>query len=397
MALKVMTVAEMRLELLLEAARSGESVAAVCRRHGISRETFYVYKRRFLAEGPDGLEPRPKTPLRQPRRMAADVEDQICRMRKEHPRWGARRIKTELARAGFEAPAISSIHRAMVRNDLVVQLPQRPRPALLRFERATPNDLWQIDATLLRLVDGEKVWVMDILDDHARFCLAARVGDGPTGQAAWNCFAWAAARYGLPTQLLSDNGSCFTGRLKDHEVEFERRLSVLGVKLIHSRPYHPQTLGKLERFHRTLKEWLKDEPAARSPVELQEQLDNFRRHYNEKRPHQGIEDATPAERYRPGTPEVLPVPPEDPPVLPSPRGAILRWVNRNGAFSYRGFAIGVGKAWARYQLRIVEVEGVVQVFHGDELIRALVLDPNRSFQGTGHRPISPGRARKGAR
>ena len=184
------------------------------------------------------------------------IEEQVCRLRKDHPRWGARRIRAELARQGMSPPAVSSIHRALVRNNLVALQPSRPRPATKRFERASPNDLWQIDATRLLLGDEEEVWVMDILDDHARFCLAARVGNGPTGQAAWECFEWAVGRYGLPRQLLSDNATCFTGRLIGARVEFERRLATLGVKLVNSSPYHPQTLGKLERFHRTLKEWL---------------------------------------------------------------------------------------------------------------------------------------------
>src|ERR1700694_1974416 len=117
MALRVMAMAEMRLEVLLEATRSGETVTAVCRRHGISRETFYVYLRRFQAEGIEGLEPRSRQPVNQPQRMPATVEETVCRLRKEHPRWGARRIRTELARSGITPPAVSSIHRALVRNN----------------------------------------------------------------------------------------------------------------------------------------------------------------------------------------------------------------------------------------------------------------------------------------
>lgn len=111
MALRVMAMAEMRLEVLLEAARSGETVTAVCKRHGISRETFYVYLRRFQAEGIEGLEPRSRQPVRQPQRMPATIEERVCLLRKEHPRWGARRIRTELMRKGVNAPAVSSIHQ----------------------------------------------------------------------------------------------------------------------------------------------------------------------------------------------------------------------------------------------------------------------------------------------
>jgi transposase InsO family protein len=249
MALRVMSMAEMRLEVLLEAARSGEIVTEVCRRHGISRKTYYAYLKRFRSEGVSGLEPRSRQPINQPQRMDPVAGEALCRLRRDHPKWGARRIRAELTRRGTKPPAVSSIHRALVRNNLVAVGPSRPRPATRRFERASPNDLWQIDATRLLLADETEVWIMDMLDDHDRFCLTARVEKGPTGAAAWDAFEWAVKRYGLPSQLLSDNGACFTGRLVGGEVEFERRLWALGVKTIHSRRYHPQTCGKLERFH----------------------------------------------------------------------------------------------------------------------------------------------------
>lgn len=386
MALRVMSMAEMRLELLLEATRSGESVTAICRRYGISRETFYVYLRRFQAEGFEGLEPRSRQPHRQPGRMPPAIEEQVCRMRKDHPRWGARRIRTELTRAGVSPPAVSSIHRALVRNNLVALRPPRPKPATMRFERSSPNDLWQIDASELTLAAGERVWSMDILDDHARFCLGLRVATGPTGEAAWACFEWAVSRYGLPAQVLSDNGLCFTGRLHGATVEFERRLEALGIKFLHSRPYHPQTLGKLERFHRTMKEWLADRPMAASVDELQAVLDEFRRHYNDERPHQGIADATPTERYRASPPPTAPLP-GPLPEQPYPAGTILRRVSHNGSLGYRGYLIQVPSAWGGYQLRITEIDGVVHIFYGEQLVRALVIDETRYNQPLGMHAI----------
>jgi transposase InsO family protein len=398
MALRVMSVTDMRLEVLLEAARSGETVTAICKRFEISRETYYVYLRRYRAEGVDGLEPRSRQPFNQPQRMPADVEERICKMRKDHPKWGARRIRAELRRKGTDPPAVSSIHRALVRNHLIPLSPTRPRPATQRFERTSPNDLWQIDATRLLLADETEVWVMDVLDDHARFCLAARVGDGPTTKAAWECFEWAIRRYGLPAQLLSDNGTCFTGRLIGAEVEFERRLGTLGIALIHSRPYHPQTCGKLERFHRTMKEWLAERPRAKSPAELQELLDVFRSHYNEERPHQGIGDATPAERFSAIPLEPLTSVPGLPPEVIYPPGAILRKVSSCGNLGYRGRQIQVGSEWNDYRLRVTEIDGVVHIFYGEQLVRALVLDPAIHYYPIGRRRdrIPKGRKPKAA-
>jgi transposase InsO family protein len=388
MALRVMSVTDMRLEVLLEAARSGETVTAICQRFEISRETYYVYLRRYRAEGVEGLEPRSRQPLNQPQRMPADIEERICKMRKDHPKWGARRIRAELRRKGVDAPAVSSIHRALVRNHLIPLTPTRPRPATKRFERTSPNDLWQIDATRLLLADETEVWVMDILDDHARFCLAARVGDAPTTKAAWECFEWAIRRYGIPAQVLSDNGTCFTGRLIGGEVEFERRLATLGIKTIHARPYHPQTCGKLERLHRTMKEWLADYPHAKTPEELQALLDAFRSHYNEERPHQGIDDATPAERFNAASVEPVTSVPGVAPEILYPAGAILRKVSSCGNVAYRGHQIQVGSEWNHHRLRLTEIDGVVHVFYGEQLIRALVLDPEVDYY-----PIGRGRDR----
>jgi transposase InsO family protein len=380
MALRVMSMAEMRLEVLLEAARSGETVSEVCRRFGISRKTYYVYLRRYQAEGVEGLEPRSRVPRHQPGRMPGDVELEICRLRKDHPKWGARRIRAELTRAGVAAPAVSSIHQALVRNYLVALQPKRPRKADRRFEREAANDLWQIDATRFVLAGGDAVWVMDMVDDHARFLLAARVAESPSGEAAWACFEWAVVRYGLPKEVLSDNGTCFTGRLKNVEVVFERRLRLLGVKMLNSRPYHPQTLGKLERYHRTFKEWMGDVPVPATMAELQDQLDRFRDHYNVERPHQGIADDTPAERYDVAAP-TMPSP-EAPVEEPSyPTHAIVRTVNRNGVFGFQGYAIGVGKRWGGKRVQVIELGGIVHAYYGDRLLRSLVIDTTAQFQG----------------
>jgi transposase InsO family protein len=226
------------------------------------------------------------------------LEVRIVQMRQDHPRWGARRIRAELTRAGIDPPVVSTIHQVLVRNGLVAVRPPRQGRADKRFEREIANDLWQIDATRIVAADETEVWVVDVIDDHSRFLLAAIAGPAATGDLAWDAFEIAASRYGLPRQVLSDNGLIFTGRLHGTEVAFEVSLKELGVELINSAPYHPQTLGKLERFHRTVKEWLHDEGPPETLEHLQELLDGFRFHYNRRRPHQGIDDATPAGTLR---------------------------------------------------------------------------------------------------
>lgn len=382
MALKVVSMHELKLEVLSEPERTGETVAEVCLRHGISRASFYRYRRRFLQQGWEGLEPRSRRPRASPARMEAALEAEICTLRRRHPRFGARRIRAELRRAGVEPPATSTIHQVLRRNHLVAPQPPRRRKASRRFEREAPNDLWQIDATQVVLADEREAWVLDCLDDHARLLLHALACQSPSGDAAWRCFTSAAAEYGLPRQLLSDNHLSFTGRLFGHEVAFERRLRELGVELLNAAPAHPQTLGKLERFHRTLKEWLEDEGPARDLDELQALLDRFRTHYNEERPHQGIGDQTPAERYRgsarAGLLEAPALAPGEEPRYP-PR-AIVRAVASNGVFAYGGSHINIGVRFAGAQVRIVEAGELVHVYYGEELVRSLAPDLSRRYQ-----------------
>jgi transposase InsO family protein len=395
-ALKVVTMAELRLDVLTEPLRSGETVADVCRRYGISRDTYYRYRRRYLAEGLEGLEDRSRRPRSSPAQIPVEVEIRICDMRRDHPRWGARRIRAELTREGIEAPAVSTVHRVLRRNGLVAaQPPRRPR-ADKRFEREIANDLWQIDATQIPLGNGTKAWVVNVLDDHSRYLLATLAGEAATGELAWDTFEIAASRYGLPRQVLSDNGLCFTGRLHGVEVAFEHSLSDLGVELINSAPYHPQTLGKLERFHRTLKDWLADEGPPFDLEHLGELLDGFRHHYNRQRPHQGIDDQTPAERYEPA-----PLPPAQIRLAgpgemtePSyPPHSIIRKVGATGSFGYQGKLIQVGTRWVGAQVRVIPIGELIHVYYGERVIRTLTIDPDRYYQAlngrhNGRRPTS---------
>ena len=386
MALKVVSMHELKLEVLLESERTGETVVEVCLRRGISRATYYRYRRRYLEEGSPGLEPRSRRPHASPAQIEAALEAEICTLRRRHPKWGARRIHAELAREGIAPPAVATIHRALRRNNLVAPQPPRRPQASKRFEREAANDLWQIDATEVRLASG-RAWIVDCLDDHARYLLSALACRSPNGDAAWRCFAAAAADQGLPRQLLSDNGTSFTGRLLGVEVAFERRLAEVAVELINARPYHPQTLGKLERFHRTLKEWLKDEGPARDLDELQALLDRFRQHYNEERPHQGIGNQTPLERYQSAASAGSLAAPAraDQAAAHYPRHSIVRAVAANGVFAYRGNHINIGARYAGARVRIVQAGELVHIYHGNELVRSLAPDHRRRYQRLGKR------------
>ena len=241
------------METKLQAVFSGEvagvriNVSEICRQLGISRETFYKYRRRYREQGPPGLLERSRAPHRSPHLMAPGLEDEIVRLRKElRPDNGAQSIAWALARSGLRSPAVSTVHRALVRRGLVTPQPhKRPKSAGRRFVWPRPNDAWQIDATCWVLRDGSDAWVMDVLDDHSRLLTAARAWPGPSSAAAWDAFSRGAEAYGLPARVMSDNGSCFTGRFSfegGNTVDFERDLAGLGIVQILSSPGHPQNL-----------------------------------------------------------------------------------------------------------------------------------------------------------
>lgn len=226
--------------------------------------------------------------------------------------------------------------------------------------------------------------MFDCLDDHARYLLCALACRSPSAEAAWGCFSQAAAAYGLPRQLLSDNHSCFTGRRHGVTVPFKRRLAKAGVELLTSAPAHPQTLGKLERLHRTLKEWLSDEDTPVDLASLQALLDRFRGHYNGERPHQGIGNQTPAERYHSGFRPTerqdgahIAVEENEPRYPPH---SILRKVWRNGITGHRNMALIVGRRFAGATVRLVEVGALIHIYYGQELIGTVVPDPERRYQ-----------------
>jgi transposase InsO family protein len=371
---------EAKLRAVLAADVAGVAVTALSAELGISRQTFYKYKRRWAAEGPAGLVERSRRPHRSPGLIPAEVEDEIVRLRKTLPLDnGAQVIAYHLARSGWPVPAVATIHRALVRRGLVVAQPaKRPRSAERRFEWPRPNYAWQIDATCWALRSGRQLWVMDVLDDHSRLVVAARVCETPSGEAAWDALAAGIEGFGLPAHVMSDNGTCFTGRfLSGGEVAFERTLREAGVRHIRSTPGHPQTCGKLERFHQTLKRWLARQPRARTVAGLQAQLDRFLVLYNAERPHKALRGATPLERWsasEPATPG---------PALPAPPQASVHTVASNNLIGWGRHRIGVGPGLVGHRLLVVARGDDLAVFGPFGPVRRLRLDRSRNYQPWG--------------
>lgn len=356
-----------RLQVIQTPALRGWTVEQTCTFYGISPATFYVWRSRFNEQGVEGLQPRSRRPGHSPVQVTGDREATIVTMRRTHPAWGARRIRDELRLAGVSPPAVSTIHQVLVRHGLVEPVRSEAR-ATARFERPVPNDLWQIDATEWELADRTVVQIIDIIDDHSRVLTASRAWPGLSEDNAWDTLQGAIDAYGPPRQLLSDNARWLTGRPYQAVIEFERRCWRLHIDTIQARAYHPQTLGKLERQHRTLKDWLRELPRAATTDELQAQLDAYRLTYNHHRPHQELDGTTPWARYQAA--------PKATPTGPSPTIENIRLVAANGVLRYSRWSIHIGRRWAGNVVTLIEHADKLRIIHADELIAIVVLDPD---------------------
>lgn len=381
-----------------EEERRSIVVSAVCAENDVSRAVFYKWVKRVREEGLDGLEERSRRPLTSPNQTSVEVEDVVVRLRKEKRDagldHGARTIHSQMLRdsdGSIPVPSESTIHRILVARGLVEPQPRkRPKTSFRRFEAPAPNELWQIDHTDWEAAGGA-VKIFNIIDDHSRVLVRSRAVVEATTQEAWITFSEGAEMWGVPAGTLSDNGLCFSGKLRQMEVFFEAQLRDAGVLPITGRPYHPQTTGKVERFQQTLKKWLKAQPVAKSIAELQAQLDEFQRIYNFERPHQGIDRMTPAERWQ-ATPVSGPA--SQPLAHPEwPSRSKTATVDANGCVMVEQFRIHVGVEHQNRTTHILIDDQHANVFIDNQLIRHVQLDPTRQYQGSGRRRGGPRRQR----
>jgi transposase InsO family protein len=282
--------------------KEGRSVASLARDHGLHRSWIYKLLQRYREEGEAGLAPRSRRPHTSPTQVSRELEERIVELRKElidggHDE-GAESIQTRLQSEGFAAPSVSSIWRVLHRRGFVTPQPQkRPKSSYQRFEADLPNECWQSDMTHWVLEGEVGVEIVNFLDDHSRLCLASRAVSVTKVLDVMTIFQGARERYGTPASVLTDNGAIYTARSRRGRTGFESELERLGVVAKHASPYHPQTCGKVERFHQTMKKWLRKQPPAMSLKELQAQLDWFTNYYNTARPHRSLHRRTPQSVY----------------------------------------------------------------------------------------------------
>jgi transposase InsO family protein len=367
----------------------GRPKAEVARTYGVSRRWVITLVQRFLAEGEPGLAPRSRRPHNSPGRTAQQVEDEIVALRKELDRdghdAGAATIAAHLEqRHGPDSvPAVSTIWRILSARGFVTPQPhKRPKSSYTRFAADAPNERWQLDITHYRLADDTEVEILNILDDHSRLCVASTTRRIFTAGDVNTAFEAAAGEHGDPERLLSDNGAVFTGTpRRGGRVALEVTCHTRGIRFDHSRPYHPQTCGKVERFHQTLKKWLDRQPRPTTVRQLQALLDHFRDYYNTVRPHRALGRRTPQQAYT-ARPKAVPT------ATPIDTGHYrVRHdrIDSSGVITLRHNSrlhhIGLGRRHAGTRVLVLARDLDIRVLTGDgELLRKLTLDPGRDYQ-----------------
>ncbi|WP_131768697.1 IS481 family transposase [Candidatus Protofrankia californiensis] len=289
----------------------GSPIGEVAVRYGTSRQSLDTWRRRFTAEGKAGLGDRSRRPRTSPTKLGAEVEALICQLRREHPRWGARRICHELAgRDLATAPSRATVHRVLTRNGMIDPQAQEHKRKYKRWQRETPMHLWQLDIVGgVPLAEGRECKLLTGIDDHSRFVVIAAVLVTPSAREVAEAFTAAMRRYGVPSEVLTDNGGQFTGRhLKPMPVQvlFEKVCHDNGIKQRLTKPRSPTTTGKIERFHKTLRAEFLDHVAPFASITVaQDAIDAWITSYNQQRPHQALDMAVPASLFRPNGPTRL--------------------------------------------------------------------------------------------
>jgi transposase InsO family protein len=343
MSWKIQNLMSQRHEFVLLASQPDANLAGLCRRFGISRRTGYKWSRRFRRGGAEALRDCSRRPHTSPSRTTAAVQAAVVALRQKHPAWGPRKLRRRLADLGrTDLPAPSTVAAILRREGCVDPTPSAQHQPWQRFERSRPNELWQMDFKgHFALGRGGRCHPLTVLDDHARFLLTLQACANEQDRTVRGHLITGFRRYGLPEALLCDNGPPWGGPGGQYTA-LAVWLLRLGVRVIHGRPFHPQTQGKDERFHRTLKAELlarADWPDLRR---AQPRFDHYRDVYNLERPHEALGLAVPATRYQP-SPRLYP---EALPPLAYPVGEVVRAVKSKGEITFQQRFFYIGQAFA---------------------------------------------------
>ncbi|MCD6405949.1 MAG: IS481 family transposase [Planctomycetes bacterium] len=338
------------------------SFSRVCRRFGITRVTGYKWMRRYWSEGEQGLYDRSRRPHAVTCSTDGAVVDALLEEREAHPYWGARKLCKLLERRGIASVPERTANRILKRAGLVEPRIRR-EAAVGRFERPRPNDLWQIDhKAAIHGKWARRCVPFVVLDDHSRYLVGLDALPDKGLVSTWRAMWEVLGRHGLPKAVLSDNDSVFHGG--NGPSQFEVRLMRLEIAVLHGRPYHPETQGKVERFNGTLERELLRDGCFETVEEVQKGFDGFRWEYNFYRPHESLSMEVPGSIYRPSRRER----PQELPQMEYPSGAVLRKVDKDGWVRWKGAKINVGRGLFKEWVEVREGAECVEVYYGPNRI-----------------------------
>lgn len=341
-----------RKAFVREALTGEVTMSELCRSYGISRKTGYKWLKRYREEGLAGLSERSRRPHHSPKQTPPEVERVVVEARERHPAWGGRKLKRWLENRGYGAiPAPSTVTEILGRHGLLDLEEGGKHKPYTRFEMEQPNDLWQMDFKgHFGLEDGTDCHPLTILDDHSRFLLGLKACANEQAATVKQHLTTLFRRYGLPQRMLMDNGPPW-GAASGQQTYTALTVWLLrlGIGVSHGRPFHPQTQGKDERLHRTLKLELLNRHRFTTLGACQPAFDDWRSLYNQQRPHEALDLDAPAAHYETSS---RPFPERLPP-LTFPDGAILRRVNVSGAMSFRGRQRHVGYAFRKHKVGLL--------------------------------------------
>lgn len=352
-----------RSEFVRLAGVEGQEFSEVCSRFGISRKTGYKWMTRFREEGESGLVDRSRRPKKSPGKSSTKTESMILKLREKHPRWGGRKLRQRLLDLDRRnVPSASTITSILGRHGLLSELDGAgEQRTVQRFERESPNELWQMDFKgHFAMVGGGRCHPLTVLDDHSRYSIGIRACENEQACTVMGELVTMFRQYGLPVQMLMDNGSPWGDSGGQPWTIVTSWLVRLGIRVSHIRPHHPQTQGKDERFHRTLKaEVLRD----RSHLDLsacQRDFDPWREVYNRERPHESLGMKVPASRYRMSERRY----PEELPSIEYGTELDVRRVQSSGLMSFKGYEIRIGKAFTGQPVGLLlsATEGLYEIF-----------------------------------
>ena len=371
----------LRLEFVLLALQDEATIRSLCRRFAVSAPTAYKWIERYREGGAAALADRSRRPKRSPLQTPTTMERAILQIRSQHG-WGGRKIHHRLKTLGHrDIPSPSTITEICRRNGLCSAASERPQRDLQRFEVLAPNLLWQIDFMGDFALYQGRCHTLTVLDDHSRFSLGLTACSNQQHDTVKGQLQTTFRRYGLPQRILADNGGPWGSCGNDGYTKLAAWFFHLGISLSHSRVCHPQTLGKDERFHRTLQYELISRRTFSSLHDCQHQYDHWRNIYNCERPHESLQMAVPASRYRPSHREF----PETLPPIEYGAGDLVRKVEAKGTITFRNRIFKIGRGFSGYNvdLRPTTTDGLYHVFFCHQLIDQINLN-NTSHKCVNH-------------